>query len=153
MAWLTRLYETYENLSASPELMKACGTPLVPVSHTVQTAHIEVVLSADGEFIRAECIPPDDALTIVPCTEDSAVRSSGIAPHMLFDNLKYVAGDAVEYNADPKTVKNYEAYCSQLSEWCGSEGCPEFARSVYKYVSKGRLIQDLIGQGISNFER
>ena len=108
MAWMTRLYETYENLKWNSDVLKACKMPLVPVSHTVQTAHVEVTLTSKGEFIRAECVPEDGALTVVPCTEDSASRGSGIAPHMLFDNLKYTAGDAAEYNADPKNEKNYK---------------------------------------------
>ena len=153
MAWMTRLYETYENLKGNSDVLKACKMPLVPVSHTVQTAHVEVTLTSKGEFIRAECVPEDGALTVVPCTEDSASRSSGIAPHVLFDNLKYTAGDAAEYNADPKNEKNYKAYCEQLHAWCEDEKCPDFAKAVYRYVSKRQLIHDLIGQGILNFEK
>ncbi len=148
MAWMTSLYETYENLEKSSELLKACKMPLVPVSHTVQTAHVEVTLKPNGDFVRAECIPAEMALMVVPCTEDSACRTSGTAPHMIFDNLKYTAGDAAEYNGDKKIRKNYEAYCEQLKKWCDEDDCPEFVKAVYTYVSKGRLMHDLMEQGI-----
>ncbi len=151
MAWMTRLYETYENLSESPDLLKACKMPLVPLAHTVQTAHVDVALSISGDFIRAECVPAETAMTVVPCTEDSAGRSSGAAPHMLFDNLKYTAGDAQEYNADPKTADNYEAYCEQLGKWCDDDDCPDFVKAVYRYVIKGRLIHDLENSGILSY--
>lgn len=152
MAWMTSLYETYENLEKTPELLKACKMPLVPVSHTVLKVCVEVTLNDIGDFMWAEYVPTESELTIAPCTEDSQSRSNTIAPHMLFDKLKYIAGDAAEYTGDEKTRRNYEAYCEQLRGWCKDDGCPDSVKAIYTYVSKGRLIHDLTDQGLLQAE-
>ncbi len=148
MSWITQLCETYENLRTNEELLKGCDMPLLPVSHTVQTSHAEIFIDRDGNFIRAEGIPRDKSLTIVPCTEASGGRSSGIAPHILYDNIKYVGGNQTEYTGDEKTLKYYKAYIEQLGEWCDREDCPNEVRSIYNYVSKGRVISDLINSAL-----
>ena len=94
MGWMSELCKTYDN-----NLDKVCVTdddgkmPLLPLSHSVQRAHIEITISENGDFIGADFINAEEAETIIPVTEDSACRSSGIAPHMLHDKLIYVAGD------------------------------------------------------------
>ncbi|MCD8180204.1 MAG: type I-C CRISPR-associated protein Cas8c/Csd1 [Firmicutes bacterium] len=148
MSWMTQLYKTYENLQNETDLLKRCPMPLLPLSHTIQAAHVEMLIGADGELLRAYEVPKADAQTIVPCTEDSASRSSGVAPHMLYDNLKYIAGDAYLYDEKKGKKENYEAYCKQLKEWCDYEGCPEDVRTIYKYVLQGTVIEDLIDKAV-----
>ncbi|MCD8391225.1 MAG: type I-C CRISPR-associated protein Cas8c/Csd1, partial [Firmicutes bacterium] len=148
MPWMTQLYKTYENLKNETDLLRRCTVPLLPLSHTIQAAHVEMLIGADGELLTAYEVPKADAQTIVPCTEDSASRSSGIAPHMLYDNLKYIAGDAYLYDEKKGKKENYEAYCKQLKEWCDYESCPEDVRAIYKYVSQGTVIEDLINKTV-----
>ena len=152
MGWMTQLYKTYENLRTNTELLKTCRMPLAPVSHMVQTAHIEVVININGDFVQARTIPKDMGLTIIPCSERSIGRTSGIAPHILFDNLKYTAGDAASYSGQSKLNENYRTYCENLNEWCDDNDCPQAVRAVYKYVIKGRLISDLINEGILSYD-
>ena len=152
MGWMKQLYDTYENIKDNQKLLDRCSMPLVIPSHTVQTAHVEIVLDEDGDFLRADTIDKDKALTVVPCTESSAVRSSGIAPHALYDNLKYVAGDSINYGADDKVKSNFEAYCEQLKEWTEDVQCPEEIKCIYKYIMKKSVIQDLIDEAILSYE-
>ncbi len=98
--------------------------------------------------------------TIVPTTEDSASKTSGIAPHPLIDKLQYVAGDFIECGGklpksyqsegekkkDPKNI--HEAYCNELKAWCNSEFSHLKARAVLKYIEKGTLVKDLDRFGI-----
>lgn len=152
MGWMTQLYKTYENLASHPETLRSCKIPLVPVSHTLQAAHLEIVLDPDGNIRRVEGIPKDKAMTLVPSTETSASRSSGDSPHMLYDNLKYIAGDASRYFNDKKMQAKYEKYCAQLAEWCADAQCPADVRVIYRYVLQGHVIDDLLRFGIFTAE-
>ena len=148
MSWINALCETYEKLKDSPELLKRCSMPLAPPSHTVQNAHAEIFLNEFGELLRIRPLTKAEARTITPCTEDSAVRSSNNAPHIVYDNLKYIAGDAQRYIAKQDNSKNYEKYCSQLSDWCNDENCPNQVKAIYKYIKRGTVFHDLIESGL-----
>lgn len=148
MGWMKQLYQTYENLKKNKEALKECSMPLVPVSHTVQTAHLEIILDESGKIRRMEEISKDEALTICPCTENSICRTSKNAPHMLYDNLKNVAGDAADYFHNEKYREKFVLYCSQLKEWCDDPLCPRDVHSIYNYVIKGNMIEDIIRYGV-----
>ena len=79
MSWLLNLYETYQsNLDRVGKIEKKYNGQeytLLPISHTTQTAHIEVLITEDGAFHTAEIIDKIDANTLIPCTEDSANRA------------------------------------------------------------------------------
>ncbi|HBN97576.1 MAG TPA: hypothetical protein DDZ66_14910 [Firmicutes bacterium] len=70
MSWLIGLYETFENNQA---LLQAQEDPLIPICHTTQQAHIEVVLSGDGEFLRADVVPRINGSII--CISPRRIRS------------------------------------------------------------------------------
>jgi CRISPR-associated protein Csd1 len=152
MAWITQLCTTYDNLEKRPKLLQRCQSPLVPLSHTLQTAHVEITLDENGKLLTADGIPAEKALTLVPCTEDSAVRSSGIAPHALYDNLKYIAGDAWAYCNNEKLRENYTEYIKNLEAWRNDECCTVEVKAVYEYLKKGTLINDLLEKGILFYE-
>ncbi len=61
MSWVHKLYETYELCANAPQFEKE---PLLPVSHTVQQAHVEIVLDQDGNFQRAALVEKE--ATVVP---------------------------------------------------------------------------------------
>ncbi|MDE6983873.1 MAG: type I-C CRISPR-associated protein Cas8c/Csd1, partial [Lachnospiraceae bacterium] len=94
---------------------------LLPISHSTFNAQIEVTIDAQGGFVNADKLEKgSDAVTIIPVTEDSAARSSGIAPHPLCDKLCYIAGDYTAFTGDDKE-NYYEAYMQQLKAWAESE--------------------------------
>jgi CRISPR-associated protein Csd1 len=144
MSWIQKLYETYENCHSmigkgSPEK----EVPLLPICHTTQQAHIEIVIDQQGNFKRARVVPKDDARTIIPCTESSGGRTSGEAPHPLCDKLQYVAKDYSEYGGSKKSY--FEKYKSELKKWSSTH--PK-ARAVYEYIKRGRVIKDLIASKV-----
>ncbi len=150
MSWTNELYKVYE-LAVDPEFAKKGGRPmLLPVAHKTQNAQIEVNVSESGDFVEAAIISKNDAVTIIPVTEASGTRSSGIAPMPLADKLVYIAGDYAKY-ADGKRADNslfYSAYMQQLRSWCESEYSNTAIKAIYTYLNRGELIQDLIGSGI-----
>ena len=53
MSWMARLYETYEQ---GMKLDLPDEQKPMPISHTLQNAHINIVISGDGDFLRAEVL-------------------------------------------------------------------------------------------------
>jgi CRISPR-associated protein Csd1 len=126
--------------------------PLLPICHTTQKAHIEIVIDQNGNFKRARIVPKQDTRTIIPCSESSGGRT-GKTPvhHPLCDKLQYVAGDFAQYGG--KVTSGYAGdpsepftnYCELLLNWCNSEFSHPKASAVLKYVQKGRVVGELIG--------
>ncbi|MCY7487452.1 type I-C CRISPR-associated protein Cas8c/Csd1 [Paenibacillus alvei] len=149
MSWLLQLYETYEaNLDRVGVIEKKRNEQeftLLPISHTTQTAHIEVNVTEDGEFHSSSFVDKRDASTLIPCTEASASRAgSKVAPYPLHDKISYVAGDYTAYGGQVKKEDPFTAYIEQLGDWASSPYAHAKVKSIYAYVSKGRLIQDLV---------
>lgn len=137
MTWLQQLYETYEQ---AQHLTLDGEEPVMPVSHTLQNAHINIVVDSEGHFKQAQVL--EKTQVVLPATESSAGRSSGEAPHPLADKLQYVAQD---YAAHGGLKKNYfEGYLKQLSDWINSPYSHPSAIAVHRYVSKGCVIADLV---------
>ncbi len=147
MSWLTTLSETYDNCKNAVASSKY-EVKLMPVAHLTAEAHITISVDVKGNFLRAEPVEKDDATTIIPVTEDSATRGSGIAPHPLCDKLIYIAGDYSTYvKSDKKSDKLSEyhsEYMKLLKKWNDSEFATEKVRAINSYLSKGRVIEDLI---------
>lgn len=143
MAWLKTLAETYDVCANLAGVDRDGQAILLPISHSTFNAQIEVTIDENGKFERARKLEKGkDIVTIIPVTEDSAARSSGIAPHPLCDKLCYLAGDYTLYTGDDKG-KYHEAYMRQLRDWAESEYTHPMVQAVYRYLSKGTLIQDL----------
>lgn len=143
------LFETY-NAASCDEKTLYDPMPLVPLYHTINNAHIMVTIGVDGSFISALAI--DSQLTIIPCTESSAGRTSGICPHGLSDKLMYLA-DLSEYaiKSDKEFKDNLEAhhqFMEQLYLWVSSSFANDIICAVYKYLKSGTLISDLVNEGI-----
>ncbi len=137
MSWFARLYETYEQgigLELSEDAM------LMPISHTLQNAHINIVIDNNGNFKRASVL--EKTQVVLPATEKSAGRSSGEAPHPLADKIQYIAKDYPDYGGKKKPY--FTGYEKQLEGWCNSKYNHDKAVAVYKYISKGRVVDDLI---------
>ncbi len=148
MSWTNELYKIYEyNCSRVFE----DGEPMMlPVSHSTANAQIEIAIDEDGNFMSAGTVEKSDAETIIPVTEDSGARSSGICPMPLADKLVYIAGDYSSY-ASGKRADNsgfYGAYMEQLSAWRDGEHSHPAVRAIHAYLAKCTLMKDLIGAGI-----
>lgn len=138
---LVDVYDLNENLAG---VVKHDQPVLLPLSHSTFNAQIEVAIDGEGNFINSKKLEKGpDVVTIIPVTEDSASRSSGIAPHPLCDKLCYLAGDYTKYTGDKKE-KYYESYMNQLRDWAESEYSHPMVAAIQKYLERGTLIQDLV---------
>lgn len=142
MGWLDHCISVFDGNPAFVGKMEPGLVPLVPISHTTQKVNIEVALTGRGDFVRARVLRPDEMNTIIPCTEKSSARTSGLAPHPLFDKLQYIAGDYVQYGGGKKKF-GYEEYMKRLQDWCSSPYAHPYVQAVYTYLQKKCLIHDL----------
>jgi len=137
MSWVQKLYETYERCKGQEP--SGTGT-LLPVSHSIQQAHVEITLDAQGNFKSARAIGKLE--TVIPATEQSAGRTGRTPPpHPLCDKVQYCAADYPEAGGGkPSFYKEYEA---QLTEWCNSPYKHAKAQAVLTYIRKRKLVADL----------
>lgn len=144
MAWLKALAETYDVYEDQAGVDGGGQPVLLPISHSTFNAQIEVTIDREGNFIRSGKLEKgEDVVTVIPVTEDSAARSSGITPHPLCDKLCYIAGDYTEYTGDHKE-SYFEAYMEQLRDWAESEDTHPSVQAIYRYLDKKTLIGDLV---------
>lgn len=140
MSWLEQLYLTYENAINNPDNKNTTRKPLLPPYHTLQNAHIEIILDENGNFKDLNPIKDKaDQEIIIPCTEKSASRTSGEAPHPLCDKIQYCAKD---YNGNKKGY--YNSYFSLLKSWKDFDPSNKFLSAICKYVEKGTLYTDVL---------
>lgn len=145
MGWTNELYKVYECALNTEE-----GKTMLPISHSTAQAQIELTIDDNGEFVSASEVSKSNATTIIPVTEDSAARSSGITPMPLADKLLYIAGDYSNF-AEGKRTNNteyFDSYMIQLKKWCESEYSHYSIKAIYTYLSKKELIKDLVSSGI-----
>jgi CRISPR-associated protein Csd1 len=141
MSWMAKLYETYE---AGAGLDLPESEKLMPISHTLQNAHIHIVIDGEGCFRRASVL--EKTQIVLPATESSAGRSSGEAPHPLADKIQYVAKDYPAYGGKKKSY--FTSFEKQLAQWCQSIHAHEKAIAIHKYLTKGRVVADLISSKV-----
>ncbi|MEI5989879.1 CRISPR-associated protein cas8c/csd1, subtype I-c/dvulg [Enterococcus termitis] len=153
MSWLNDLYGTYEeNIDQVGKVQRTSygkEIVLLPIAHAYQNAQIEVTLTPEGEFYSASVVPKEEAQTMIPVTIESAGRAgSTSAPHLIHDNLVYVAGDFEKYGGIYKKNKagknSYQMYLENLRAWCESDYSQAAVKSVLQYLEKGQLIEDLV---------
>ena len=143
MIWMQKLYRTYESILEQGVTDDA--EPLTPVGHTIQNAHIVIVIDGQGNFQTARVMPPKTAI-LLPATESSENRTSGEAPHPLADKIQYVAKDYADYGGEKKAY--FDGYLKQLTAWCESPFAHPKVQAVLNYVAKGRVVADLVESGI-----
>lgn len=138
MAWIEKLHATYEACQGrEPPGAEA----LMPVSHTVQQAHIEITLDGMGEIKEARVIQKEE--TVIPATEQSAGRTGKLPPpHPLCDKVQYCAKDYPAWGGTKPSFFN--EYRKLLSAWFDSPFSHPKARAVLAYVDQGTLVDDLI---------
>lgn len=143
MSWMQKLYRTYESILE--QSVTDDTEPLTPVGHTIQNAHIVIVIDGQGNFQTARVMPPKTAI-LLPATESSENRTSGEAPHPLADKIQYVAKDYANYGGEKKAY--FDGYLKQLKAWCESPFTHLKVQAVLNYVAKGRVVADLVAAGI-----
>lgn len=153
MSWMQKLYETYERCAGGePDGLE----PLLPICHTTQQAHIEVVLDATGIFRRASVLVDQNSRnTMIPCTEESAGRS-GKKPtcHPLCDKLQYVAGDYLEYGGEVTSgfegdpSEPHRTFLNGLCKWVESANGHPKLNAILSYVKKGQVVADLVREKV-----
>lgn len=141
MSWIEKLYQTYQ-AGVLLDLPQA-DLPM-PTSHTLQNAHINIVIDGEGNFKRASVL--EKTQIVLPATESSASRSSGEAPHPLADKIQYIAQDYESFGGQKKPY--FEGYKKQLQTWCESEHGHNKVKAVYNYIKKGSVIHDLVASNI-----
>ena len=144
MSWINALSETYDNCISAVGVKEENGAVLLPLSHSTAEAQLEIIIDLQGNFIRAERVEKAYATTIIPVTEDSATRSSGIAPMPLCDKLQYIAGD-YDSECNPKKSARpcYEAYVEALRKWSKTEFATPEVQAVLAYIGQENVIADL----------
>lgn len=142
MSWIQKLYETYEQCKGREP--PGTGT-LLPVSHSIQQAHVEITLDAQGKFKSARAIGKVE--TVIPATEQSAGRTGRTPPpHPLCDKIQYCAVDYPETGGGkPSFYKEYE---EQLTEWCNSPHSHAKAQAVLTYIRTGHVVADLVREQV-----
>lgn len=148
MSVLTALYKTYnsafdQNMVDQVEQLNS-NTVLLPVYHSSKKSTgtndmIEVTLSENSEFIKAEWVPKDQ-IAIYPVTENSIIRAGKvIAPHALCDEFSYLSREL-------DTEKN-KVYESVLSDWVSfmEEGRENHLLKILaNYLLSGTILKDCI---------
>lgn len=153
MSWMQKLYEAYEAAAAEGLVGKevAKQATLLPVCHMEVNAPLELTITRDGDFVQATVVE-DKVLqrTIIPCTESSASRTSGIVAMPLFDKLNYLAGDYAAYCPTSEKKKDstayFDAYLTSLRQWLPT--APPEVQAWGRYVEKRRMVGDLIACGV-----
>lgn len=141
MSWTNELYQVYEKQCGRES---RDGTVLLPVSHSTANAQIEVTLKADGTFVGAVQLTKEEGKnTIIPVTEDSGGRTSGVCAMPLADKLIYLCGDYSKY-VNKNNEAYFESYIDQLTRWKDSTHSHPSVRAIHAYLSEKTLMQDLI---------
>ena len=140
MGLMQAAYRTYENHAHLAGIKEEGKEPLGPISHATQNAQIEITISDEGEFQRAEEIQKDAVKTLIPVTVESANRTStAIRPHPLSDQLRYLA---------PFGGDKFDAYLKQLRGWAESEYTNPKLQAVLRYIEGKTIAQDLANAGL-----
>lgn len=139
MGLLQRAIETYDASAALAGVYREGHEPLAPISHIIANAHIEITLNKQGEFRGAKLLGKKDGRTIIPVTEKSGGRTSGLAAHPLCDQIKYVA---------PDDEKAHDLYLRELCAWEESDYAHPILSAVRAYVEGKTIITDLLNCGI-----
>lgn len=138
---------TYENNLDLVGKYEGDKEPLAPVGHIVTNANLEVTIDKNGHFISVAERDKSLEKVIIPVTEKSASRTSGIAAHPLCDKVEYLIVMGGVAN------EKHQAFCEQLDAWRNSEWTDLKVEAVYQYISRQTLIPDLIKSGIAKIDK
>lgn len=148
MSWISELYDLYERNKEQAGVITENSPVLLPVYHTTVTAQIEVTVDQEGNFLKAMRVLEEEKSTVIPVTDKSSSRTRTPFPHPLCDNLKYLAGDYMQYVQGNDNSEIYKIYLEELEKWVQSPYSHEKVEAIYKYLCKKTLMKDLICVGV-----
>jgi CRISPR-associated protein Csd1 len=146
MSWLTELNAVYDTIIRDRKIE---DKPL-PLYHTSNNASLVISLGGNGKFISARLLGKDeqfDRQTCMPCTEKSSSRTRNVEAYPLCDKLEYIAGDYAQYMKGIRgknLEEKHNAYMSCLGGWAQSAYSNQKIQSIYRYVKKGNVINDIL---------
>lgn len=135
MGLLQKACETYDAHKDLVGIAKAEHPTLVPVSHIITNADLEITVDQDGNFVTARAVEKSEQKIIIPVTEDSGGRTSAPCAHPLCDQLSYVA---------PYDGKKHPLYVAQLTAWAESKDSHPMLKPILTYVKNGTILNDLV---------
>lgn len=112
---------------------------LVPVSHILTNADLEIALERDGRFSSARLVDKKEPKIPLPVTEGSAGRTSKPCPHPLCDTLDYLA---------PHNQEKHRLYVEQLTNWTESSHTHPMLLPILTYIKGGTILSDLSDCGL-----
>lgn len=136
MSWAEELYNVYETQCSDSKMLK--------VAHSTANSQIEITITEEGDFVTARALSKEEGKnTVIPVTESSGGRTSGIAPMPFADKLKYIAGDYQAFTSEDN-CEYFSQYINQLKGWKDSEYSHPAVAALYNYLSKETVISDLL---------
>lgn len=135
MGLLQKACETYDAHQTLAGVPRAGHQTLVPISHIITKADLEITVDQDGAFVAARAVEKSESKIIIPVTEDSGGRTSAPCAHPLCDQLSYVA---------PYDEKKHRLYVTQLTAWAESDHSHPMLKPILTYVKSGTILNDLV---------
>jgi CRISPR-associated protein Csd1 len=132
-------YDTHKDLVGVPQAERQT---LVPISHIITSADIEITVNQDGKFVSARALDKSEPKIIIPATEDSGGRTSAPCAHPLCDQLGYIA---------PYDEKKHPLYVAQLTAWAESEYSHPMLSPILTYVKNETILVDLTQADLVQF--
>lgn len=139
MGLLQRAIETYDANAGRAGVYEDGREPLAPIGHILTSANIEITLNAQGGFVTARKVEKTEPKILIPVTEESGGRTSGIAAHPLCEQLKYAACTNAEA---------HKSYLAALRAWMESPHGHPFLTAIFTYVVNGTILDDLTRAGV-----
>lgn len=145
MGLMKQAYDTYCAMKKQyVGVYGEANEPLVPVSHQIAKADLEITLDSEGSLLDARQVDPKEATTIIPVTEQSAGRTGDTCcAHPLCDQLRFFS---------PRYPAKYEAYLTQLHRWEGSPYSHPKLSAIAGYVEKGSILEDMSRLGLISLD-
>lgn len=145
MGLMKQAYDTYCAMEKQyVGVYGEANEPLVPVSHQIAKADLEITLDSEGNLLDARQVDPIGAATIIPVTEQSAGRTGDTCcAHPLCDQLRFFS---------PRYPAKYEAYLTQLHRWEGSPYSHPKLSAIAGYVEKGSILEDMSRLGLISLD-
>lgn len=141
MGLLEKACATYDSQSHLVGVSVEGKEMLLPISHIIANADVEICINKDGSYISATRIGKDDKKTTIPATMESAGRTRGAAklPHPFADQIMFLA----DYPGS-----SYAYYLVGLDKWAESEFSHPCVRAVRDYIKGKTILSDLAGEGL-----
>ena len=145
MGLMKQAYDTYCAMKKQyVGVYGEANEPLVPVSHQIAKADLEITLDSEGSLLDARQVDPKEATTIIPVTEQSAGRTGATCcAQPLCDQLRFFS---------PRYPAKYEAYLTQLHRWEGSPYSHPKLSAIAGYVEKGSILEDMSRLGLISLD-